>query len=104
MIINGIIMSQSVVENLLRIGFDHLGEDSPFSKGTVVFSRMDRLWTAYILEENDGLINQIGDGIFEIQSRANEFATVFSRMDFLSIKTHSNSFNHLEAIRFFDSL
>lgn len=104
-IINGLIMDQSIVEEVFRVGFEHLGEVSPFNRGTVVFSQRSNVWRAYLLEENPGLIKPTGeDGQYSIDHKSKEFVNLISEMDFLQINSPIKSFNHLEAIRFFDSL
>lgn len=105
MIINGIIMQQTLVEKIFRIGFEHLQEASPFNRGTVIFSQRSNVWRAYLLEENPGLITPTPgeDGQFEIDFRAKEFVSLVSATEFLQVNVIL-SFNHLKAIRFFDSL
>ncbi len=113
MIVNGVIVSQDIVEKILEIGFECLGEISPFVENVedIVFTRslsLDEqsvIWFAYRVSQNKGLIMaKEEDGMFDVNALAKDFASIACHEEFMQIQVRHMRFNHLEAIRYYESL
>lgn len=106
-IVNGIIIGQPLVEEIIKKGFECLGDVSPFNgKKTPVFtSRLgtdSNLWRVYLYEDNSDHINDLGNGVFEVnEMESKSFVSLISSDGFLQIDPGIKGFNHLEAIRVF---
>lgn len=106
-IINGVILSEDLVSEILKEGFQVLGEVSPFNtedKNIIISRRLSGsedqvVWWYYRLDENEEFIKPSDSpDSYSIDFRAKEFASVCSRDGFLQINVGTKGFNHLAAI------